>query len=609
MPTSILQCFSVITVSLLASILIGCGGSGGNTLGDQATATNNSANQGAGGPGGTANQDAACNPPTQAEMPATPAPGDSRDGLSCHILIPSPLVAGEFVSFQVFEPTILNGADSYPIILEGHGFSASRQTTSNNPGIPGLSAPIGALRDNDYGIISIDQAGHGDTDGLIQLMDPDQEGLFLLAILDWIDANLDWAAQGPDLDAGENNILLGAIGPSYGGGYQHLIHAIDPEKRLDAIVPQITWTDLYYSLIPNSVIKALWDTALFGLGQQAGGGGNFDPYVTNNFLQGFQDNQISDEFAEYLRYHGLDYFCDGVPVNTNGGPGTSPDFPPNHPTAVHALYFQGFRDVLFNFNEAWVNYSCLNDLGGDVRLLTYQGGHNSIPVVQDPGAQTNQPDGIGDFNCGTINNDDATLAFFDAKLKGQTAAFDALLGNTEICYSLSPGDAVFANTVVNGSAGTEFPIPSSAVFAGVNGIPTAVNVYTAPIAGDVLAGIPYLDVELTDGIAPGTITDPDNIIVFVGIGHMRTAQPGIWELADNQVLPLRGLGQHQIDMIGIGDRLAPGDSVALLIYGLNDQFVATGGVNQADPVLGLVNVEGTMNLPLLGPVPPGGVVP
>lgn len=600
----IYQHYILVAVTALALGLTGCGG-GSGSVGSNAGGNAAAGGTGASGGGGGNNppqQDAGCNPPTDAQMPATPGPGQSRAGLSCAIHIPAPGLPGEVVAFQVFEPSTLSGDQSYPVILEGHGFSASRQTSSDNPGIPGLSAPIGALRDADYGIISIDQAGHGETGGQIQLMDPDQEGLFLLAILDWIDANLDWAAQGPDLDAGENNILLGSIGPSYGGGYQHLIHAIDPQKRLDAMVPQITWTDLYYSLIPNSVIKALWDTALFGLGQQAGGGGNFDPYVTNNFLAGFQANQISDDFQDYLRYHGLDYFCDGVAVATNGGPGTMPNFgdPVPAPTAVHALYFQGFRDVLFNFNEAWINYECLNNLGGDVRLLTYQGGHNSIPVVQDPGALINQPSGIGDFNCGNINADAATIAFFDEHLKGIAGAADAVLNNTEICYSLSPGDAVFVNSVISGTAGTAFPVPSSTFVAGVQAIPLPVPLYTAPASGDVIAGVPYLDIELTDTVG-GVILDPDNVIIFVGIGHMRTNQPGVWELADNQVLPLRGLGTHQVDMVGIGDRLAPGDQVALLLYGLNDQYVATGGVNQANPVIGLVSVTGDIHLPLIGP--------
>ena len=531
-----------------------------------------------------------------AAAPSSPASGQSRSGLSCEIKIASPLNPAEMITFQVFEPTTFVGGQKYPLVLEGHGFSASRQTTSGGPGIPGLSAPIGALRDAGYGIISIDQAGHGETGGTIRVMDPDQEGRFLLAILDWLEINLDWYAVGPDLDAGQDNMLLGAIGPSYGGGYQYLLHAIDPKKRLDALVPQITWNDLTYSLNPGTVIKALWDLTLFTLGQQAGGGGNFDPFVTNVFLAGFAANRISQDGQDFFRYHGPGYFCEGVPVATNGGPGTSPDFAPVAPTGVHVLAFQGFRDTLFNFNEAWRNYECLNSRGGDVRLLTYQGGHNSLQVVPDPVALITQPLGALDFDCGDINADVATVAWFNQYLKGQAGAADAVLHGAEVCYSLSPGDAVFTDRVISGRAGTEFAVPATGTVAGLLPLlATPVSLYTAPAGGGVMAGVPRLEITLSETV-PGAIADPENVIVFVGTGRARN---GLWELADNQVQPLRGLGTHAVDLPGIGERLLAGDQAGLLLYGLHEQFLITGGLNVPAPVIGAVSMTGKAWLPLL----------
>lgn len=530
-------------------------------------------------------------------MPGSPASGQSRTGLICEINIPSPLDPLQKIAFQVFEPLTLVGGQKYPLVLEGHGFSASRQTDDSGPGIPGLSAPIGALREAGYGIISIDQAGHGETGGTIRVMDPDQEGLFLIAILDWLEDNLDWYAVGPDLDAGEDNMLLGAIGPSYGGGYQLLLQAIDPKKRLDAIVPQITWNDLTYSLNPGNVIKALWDSILFGIGQQAGGGGNFDPYVTDVFTSGFVANRIADDGQEFFRYHGLGYFCNGLPVSSNGGPGTSADFAPTAPTGVHALMFQGFRDTLFNFNEAWLNYECLNDQGGDVRLLTYQGGHNSLQVVPDPGALLTQPQGALDFNCGDINADEATIAWFDQYLKGIPGAADALLHGTEVCYSLAPDDAVHTQNVISGTQGTPFAVPASPTLAGVAGAGLPIPLFTAPAGGRIMAGVPRVEITLSEPL-PGVIQDPDNVIVFVGTA--RTRGPlGVWELADNQVQPLRGLGTHSVNLPGIGERLAAGEQAGLLLYGLHEQYVITGGINVASPVIGAVSMSGQAWLPLL----------
>lgn len=585
---------------LLATVLSACGGGGGSGVNIAAGAGNGSGN-GGGNPGTTPTA-AVCDP-ALASMPGSPTSGQSRTGLICEINIPSPLDPAQKIAFQVFEPAMLVGGKKYPLVLEGHGFSGSRQTSAGGAGIPGLSAPIGKLRDAGYGIVSIDQAGHGETGGTIRVMDPDQEGLFLIAVLDWLEANLDWYAVGPDLDAGEDNMLLGAIGPSYGGGFQLLIQSIDPKKRLDAIVPQITWNNLNYSLNPGGVIKALWDSILFTLGQRAGDGFNFDPYVSNIFLSGFAANQIAPDGQEFLRYHGIGYFCGDMPVSSNGGVGTSADFAPTAPTAVHTLLFQGFRDTLFNFNEAWLNYECLNDRGGDVRLLTYQGGHNSLQVVPDLGALLTQPQGALDFNCGDINVDDATVAWFDEYLKGVSGAADALLRGTEVCYSLSPGDAVFTDDVIAGTQGSEFAVPATTTIAGLAGLyGLPIPLHVAPAGGGVMAGVPRVEVTLSEPI-PGTISDPENVIVFVGTARTRAATPGIWELADNQVQPLRGLGTHSVNLPGIGERLAAGEQAGLLLYGLHEQYVITGGINVASPVIGAVSMSGRAWLPLLPATP------
>lgn len=583
MQTSLALLRGIAALALLG--LSACGGDGANSPANSLTPS----------PGPVAS--AACDR-ARASMPASPPEGQSRTGLVCEINIPSPLNPADKIAFQVFEPVTLVGGQTYPLVLEGHGFSASRQTHDRGPGIPGLSAPIGALRDAGYGVISIDQAGHGDTGGTIRVMDPDQEGRFLLAILDWLEDNLDWYAVGPDLDAGEDNMVLGAIGPSYGGGFQYLIQAIDPKKRLDAIVPQITWNDLTYSLNPGGVIKALWDSFLFLAGQQAGGGGNFDPFVTQTFLRGFAANRFDSHALDFFRYHGPGYFCDGIPVATNGGPDTAPDFPPVKPTAVHTLMFQGMRDTLFNFNEAWRNYECFKDSGADVRLLTYQAGHNSIPVVPDAVALITQPGGLLDFNCGSINADDATVAWFDQYLKGIPGAADAVLDGARICLSLSPGDAVFVDDVTAGRAGTEFEVPSTGTLAGVALLGAPIALHTAPAGGTVMAGVPRIEIELSESV-PGSIPNPDDVIVFVGTGRTRNGQQLLWGLADNQVQPLRGLGRHEVDLPGIGERLAEGESAGLLLFGLHEQFVITGGVNVATPVIGAVKIEGRAWLPLL----------
>jgi len=40
-----------------------------------------------------------------------------------------------------------------------------------------------------------------------------------------------------------------------------------------------------------------------------------------------------------------------------------------------------------------------------------------------------------------------------------------------------------------------------------------------------------------------------------------------FKLVDDQVKPIRGLGVHDIDLVGVAERLAAGDELALLFYG------------------------------------------
>ncbi len=169
-----------------------------------------------------------------------PADALARAGRSTDVILSSN-VDGVDVAFTVHEPTTFVPGAKYPLILEGHGYGGSRISAAERPAT-GNTGTMGRLLDAGYGVISVDQRGHGQSGGTIRILEPEHEGQDLLQILDWAEAQLPWLAYR------DGNLLLGAIGGSYGGGYQHLIYAIDPEHRLDAIAPEITWHDLRYSL-------------------------------------------------------------------------------------------------------------------------------------------------------------------------------------------------------------------------------------------------------------------------------------------------------------------------------------------------------------------------
>lgn len=656
-----MRILSTSAAFVLALSMAACGGGGHNSpqnggnsaTGDGTPATPNNG----GGDGNPPTQNAVCGDPADAQMPATPAAGSSRAGLACPIHIPIPAsmeIPGNptgVIAFQVLEPTLLEGGKTYPLVLEGHGFSGSRQRAPNNTGTAGLVVPNGPILDAGYGVISIDQGGHGETGGLIRLLDPDQEGQFLIAMLDWAEQNLDWLAIGPDDDAGEDNMLLGAIGPSYGGGYQLLLHAIDPKKRLDVIVPQITWNDLSYSIFPGTVPKSLWGGSLFALGNSAGNNqnrGNFDPFVQRTFTEALQQGGVSDAGLDYFRYHGIGYFCDAgeTPLLTgsNGDDGSATvagtpyniDYAsPSKPGRINAFFFQGMRDPLFNFNESYNSYQCLREQGGDVRLLTYQNGHNTIPVAPDTWVNP-QNSLVG--TCGSIDPTEVAIAVFDKYLKGDNSIdLDAeLTASDEVCFSLHGTDAVAINVndLPKGSANTvEKELPASTLLVGVT--PTqSLNATVVEVAydfvadGDVLAGIPLLDINVEVQLPAQTQTlcdnggdvaalfgdnadavcnsigDDEKIVVFAGIAVNATADDSGpfgqgWVLEDNQVFPIRGSGEHTVELVGIGARLNEGARIGVAFFGLHEQFVAEGGLNAGSPTVLPVEITGSVHMPLL----------
>ncbi|HEY4441251.1 MAG TPA: CocE/NonD family hydrolase [Candidatus Elarobacter sp.] len=543
-------------------------------------------------------------------IPPAPAGGTSRAGAVYSVYLTAS--TGDTVAFTVFEPSTITGGATYPLVLHGHGWSGSRTKTLGSPAASpsegvGVGTNLSELVYNGYGVISFDQRGFGENTGMVDSMNPDKDAADILAVMDWAQAKLPWLAYAPTLDGRDpHEPVMGAIGGSYGGMYQYLILNTDQRRRLRAIVPNIAPSDLNYALVPGGVFKSLWNDFLWGAGlgtaQQ-----RLDPFITTQFVA--TDNSLNNTESayshDYYAYHSADYFCDGTSVATNGGPGTAPLLPPATVTPkVNAMIWIGIRDTLFDFNNGYNNYACLRRAGGDVRLLSYQAGHNSLGMVPDTGATLYYPSGdSNDSRCGsTLSEAQAQLMWFDRYLKGKANAASAIPANP--CISLSMGDAITLATVPTMTSGlplSAFDVGSLAVVAGANvDVPAAVGLYTAGAGGTVVAGIPHVtfQVSAVGGIAAGTP------MVFVGVGQMHASNPGVWDLVDNQLTPLRGQGQFDVDLAGVGVRLAPRDQLGILVFGLQDQYARNGTASAAKPAVVPVTVTGTARLPILSQAPP-----
>ncbi len=554
--------------------------------------------------------------------------------------------SGETIAFQVLEPMGgIDCAQGHPLVLHGHGFGGSRS-------LDGFEA----YREAGFTVISIDQRGFGESTGTVRVMDPEFEGPDLIQILDWAETNLTYLRKRvePELPPELNpNLVVGAIGGSYGGGFQLLLHGQDPKQRMDAMVPDITWHDLRYSLNPGNVIKTGWDLLLVA-GGESGSLGNqndgLDPIIREILAQGATANQFPAEGLDFFYYHSPAYRCSGETIEPPPLPGLlstqinppAYDVPPTPYGKVDVLLTQGMKDTLFNFNEAWRNFECLRARGGDVRLLTHQSGHIlplEVPEEAQPSSYLDLTAGLleipgfqgpaGTFACGDIAISQATLDWLRHSLQDQ--ALPSYFEGTEqaACLSTDSGEAVQVSYedfpappqdggLLSGSYAVERSVTTltpvaSGYEAAATGVvtPAALPLGVAGPEGAVLGGI--ASAELTIADLAGRTGCPDGLpasspgcdpIVFLGLGKRAAGEQG-WTLIDDQIKPVRGLMAAQpIELVGVAEELAAGDELALLVYGFHPQYPASWS---RDALVPYVNLSGAVQFPVLagGVVPPG----
>lgn len=561
-------------------------------------------------------------------------------------------VGGETHVFQVFEPTRLQVGKTYPLVLNGHGWSGMRN----------VAAPPGSItaqfRDAGYYVISFDQRGFGESGGKVRAMDPEYDGKSLIAILDWAE-NLPGLRRKTD-----GKMVLGSYGGSYGGMFQFLLAGADPQQRLRVIAPDIAPHDLAYSLNQNNVPKSTYLTGLLALAEappSLNPLGNspstpFDPQLAvqtlldrasrgeptradPTIIQAMGLSSLSGSMTEtdvnFMKYHSVSYFCDGLPAKQQMFtlPGAVPNaFPalvaPRAFPKIDALITIGMRDTLFNFNNGYHNHQCLKRGGGDVRLLTHQGGHIlPVSVATVPGSEgldplyaaINPPEfqGPGGANaCGGIKVQDAVFSWMEEKLQGKTNAIQNVVKTgKDFCMSIADGDAIQLRTIQRG--GKSFKVSQATPqFSGPLGVGGALlgsaarekllsvqPLFTASQDNTLVAGIPTMNIDLS-GFLPALQTthcpspqlggcDPR---FFVGIGRL-SAGASQWTLVDDNLTPVRGFGKHAVDLAGLSARLMKSDQLGLLIYAFHAQYASVFSTDLFAPA---AFFNGSVQLPILG---------
>jgi pimeloyl-ACP methyl ester carboxylesterase len=473
---------------------------------------------------------------------------------------------GTEIAITIFKPAAAARRD-VPVILHSHGWGGSRETDVNGYVKPFLDAG--------FGVVSIDQRGHGDSGGQAHVQDPTKETEDVQAVIDHV-ATLNWVKlEGP------RDPVMGAVGGSYGGGFQTMT-ALDEiaeqgYTRFDALAPEITWYDLPRSLAPQGVPRTAWTTLLYAAGAQ----------MVPDFIHvGFAWSAATGQWPDGTLY--------GQPIA--GAPNIDEIFHEHSPVAfvedgvrldIPVLIRQGTSDNLFPLNEGLDNFT--RTLTPQARRQSYfvafNGGH-ALPNVLPPGRPVTLELGSGVDAC---NKDfqETTIEFFSRVFAGRStrgvlpSRYNLTTLEGDRCLHLDRlGTARRVKIDPTGTGLTAFTVGP--------GAPLNLPVLEGP---RTLAGVPVLKGKLTSAALDARL--------FVGLAI--GTSPADAAVIDNNLMPLHQMlpaqdKRFRLDLAGVVAEVPQGQSLFLTITPVSDLFA--GHISRTPGVVVLEDLA--VELPLAG---------
>ena len=467
------------------------------------------------------------------------APGAARVINGCLASVPDPGTTEPVqICYTLFKPAGARAKKPVPMILHSHGWGGSRTTDP---------AAFQQWLDAKYAVLSFDQRGFGESGGTAQVMNPDVEGHDVRALVDLI-ASKGWVRKDAPGDP-----RLGAIGGSYGGGYQFL--GAFEELRLqgkpvfDALAPAITWNDLNRSIAPEGVVRTEWALALAAaaLPTQA-----LSPAVYQALVQGAATGFWPDGTLPVPGTPNMQQFFERNGPRYHVAQGRRLDIP--------MLFGQGTTDSLFNLQQGLDNWrtAITRKARRHSIFVGYNGGH-VLPGVYPKGVNvTSDP-------CSKMlaGGDFAKLAlrFMNENLKHRNTGLPGY-GKLHLATPAST-----CTTVKRVTADTEVPVGTVATTE-TGGLALAFPVAKGPIR---IAGSAYLTGTLT---ALGL-----NNRAFYGLGVGTT--PLDAALVQNNVMPLNELAPvngepRRIELPAVAVDLPAGQTLYVIASPFSETFVGMG---------------------------------
>jgi ABC-2 type transport system ATP-binding protein len=470
---------------------------------------------------------------------ATPAVGADAvtvtDG--CLTSVPDPgTTAPVQICYTLFQPAGADARHPVPLVMHSHGWGGSRTTDP---------AAFQQWLDARYGVLSFDQRGFGESGGTAYVENPDVEGHDVTALVDLV-SRLPWVKQDAPGDP-----RLGAIGGSYGGGYQFLGAFEELRQRgkpvFDALAPEITWNDLNRSLAPEGVVRTEWALALSAASVPSQA---LPPNVYKALVEGaatgfWPDGSIpgTEDMQTFFAKNGPSWHI---------AQGRRLDIP--------VLFGQGTTDTLFNLEQGLTNWrEALTSTARKHSIFVgYNGGHvlpsvypRGVDVSSDPCSKKLAG---GDFAA-------LALRFMDENLRHRSTGLQGY-GKLHLATPAST-----CTTVGTAAADTDVPVGTVATTE-TGGAAVAYPVAQGPIR---LAGSAYLTGTMT---ALGL-----NNRAFYGLGVGTT--PLDATLVQNNVMPFNELApvlgeQRRIELPAVAVDVPAGQTLYVIASPVSETFAGTG---------------------------------
>ncbi|MGH2752485.1 MAG: CocE/NonD family hydrolase [Actinomycetota bacterium] len=332
-------------------------------------------------------------------VPAGAVPGAARESSAGEPRVEDPIIVeskdGTPIVATLMLPAGASEGSPAPVVLQTHGWGGTRART------PG--GFLGRLLDRGYAVMTWDSRGFGESGGEANIGAPGFEVADARALIDYL------AARPEILQDAPGDPRLGWIGGSNAAGVQFNTAAVD--RRIEAIVPEISWGNLVRDLLPGGVLKQTWDLILYGAGAATAATlgiwspagpqtGIFAEEIHLAFAQGASTGNLDDDLIAWFSKRSTTRR--------------------SHKVDAPTLIIQGSVDTLFPLNDAFENYRNLVGAGTPVKLMTYCAGHTL--GCDYPGGASGDPKDTSDAR---PVFEQRIMAWLDRHVKGERVATGA----------------------------------------------------------------------------------------------------------------------------------------------------------------------------------------